>query len=75
MLVPVGRYQNTMEAALDRAVLSASGIEAVISTDNAGGMMPLPFAGVIRLMVAEEVAEAALEALDSSPEDTGTDQQ
>jgi len=74
MLVPVGRYQNTMEAALDRAVLSASGIEAVISTDNAGGIMPLPFAGVIRLMVAEEDAEAALEALDSSPEDAGTDQ-
>lgn len=75
MLVPVGRYRNTMEAALDQAVLSASGIEAVISTDNAGGMMPLPFAGVIRLMVAEEEAEAALEALDSSPEGTGTDQQ
>ena len=74
MLVPVGRYQNTMEAALDRAVLSASGIEAVISTDNAGGMLPLPFAGVIRLMVAEEDAEAAFEALDSSPEDPGTGQ-
>ncbi|MEK6688336.1 MAG: hypothetical protein AABZ01_07750 [Gemmatimonadota bacterium] len=70
----MGRYHNLTEAALDQAVLEATGIDAVISTDNAGGMMPLPFAGVIRLMVAEENAEAALEALDGSPDDTGTDQ-
>ncbi len=74
MLVPVGRYHNITEAALDQAILEATGIDAVISTDNAGGMLPLPFAGVIRLLVAEEDVEAALEALDSSPEDTGTDQ-
>jgi hypothetical protein len=74
MRVPVGCYHNITEAALDQAVLEATGIDAVISTDNAGGMLPLPFSGVIRLMVAEEDAEAALEVLDSSPEDAGTDQ-
>ncbi len=74
MLVPVGRYHNITEASLDLAVLEATGIDAVISTDNAGGMLPLPFAGVVRLMVAEEDVEAALEALGSSPEDGDTDQ-
>ena len=66
-LIPVGRYHNIAEATLDLAVLEATGIDAVISTDNAGGMLPLPFAGVIRLMVAEEDAEAALEAVAQRP--------
>lgn len=63
MMVPVGRYHNLAEAELDRAVLTGAGIDAVISTDNAGGMLPLPFAGVIRLMVHPEEVEAAREAI------------
>lgn len=68
-MVPVGHYRNLAEAALDRAILEGAGIEAVISTDNAGGMLPLPFSGVIRLMVSPDEAEAALDMLGGSPDD------
>ena len=62
-MVVVQRYADHMAAEFDRAVLEANGIQGLIVTDDAGGMLPLPTLGVIRLMVHEDDAERALAAL------------
>lgn len=58
-----------MAAEFDRAVLEANGIQALIVTDDAGGMLPLPRLGVIRLMVQDADVERAVAALALEPDD------
>jgi hypothetical protein len=63
-----------MAAEFDRAVLEANGIQALIVTDDAGGMLPLPSLGVIRLMVQADDAERAIAALALGPDDHDPDE-
>jgi hypothetical protein len=72
-MIVVQRYADHMAAEFDRAVLEANGIQALIVTDDAGGMLPLPSLGVIRLMVHADDAERALAALAGGPEDQEED--
>jgi hypothetical protein len=74
----VGRYQLDHEAELARAVLEAAGIQAVIMSDEAGSMLPgLRILFPIRVAVADEDAEAALDVLadEVSPDPDETDEQ
>ncbi len=65
--VAVKTYMLLAEAELDRAILAGNGIEAVIQSDTAGGMIPsLTLQHAAKLLVAEEDAGAALEVLGSS---------
>lgn len=50
-LVVVARYRDLMEAEFDKARLEAADIGVLLSHDDAGGMLPLPGARVIRLAV------------------------
>ncbi len=52
---------------MDRAFLDSNGIEALIHADDLGGMMPGLAFGAVRLLVAEEQAEEALELLEQPP--------
>jgi len=58
-LVVVARYRDLMEAEFDKARLEADGIGVLLSHDDAGGMLPLPGAKVIRLAVPAGQVEAA----------------
>jgi hypothetical protein len=58
------------EAELDRAFLAGNGIEAIIRSDTAGGMIPsLALQHEMKLLVAEEDVNAAREVL--GPPDSG----
>ena len=62
-------FQYEHEAELARAVLEAHEIRAVVSSDNAGGMLPaLQPHFRIRLMVAAEDRVRAESILASAPE-------
>lgn len=53
---------------MDREFLETSGIDTVILAGDLGGILPgLLWGAVVRLMVAEEQAEEALELLGSLP--------
>ena len=60
-------YLHRHEAEMDRAFLDSNGIEALIHADDLGGMMPGLAFGAVRLLVAEEQAEEALELLEQPP--------
>ena len=63
--VTIRTFHVEHEADLARAVLEANGIEAVVSRDNAGGMLPmLQQLFEIRLIVRASDAAEALEILD-----------
>jgi hypothetical protein len=60
----IRRYRAVVEAEADRAVLEASGIEAHVLVDHAGGMLPsLTMLVEARLVVPEEDAAAAADVL------------
>jgi hypothetical protein len=60
----IRRYQNAVEAEADRAVLEASGIEAHVLVDDAGGMLPsLTMLLAATLVVREEDVPEAEEVL------------
>ncbi len=68
MLVEAGRFYNSFEAGLVRALLAAHGIESVLfdtemSWEGMGGIIP------IRLMVVEEDADEARSILEANPQD------
>ena len=63
-LSELGRYNTTTEANLVKARLQASGVEAIVQADTAGGTIPsLPSKGV-RVLVREEDRLEALEILE-----------
>ena len=59
-MVTIRKYPTEVEAELDRAVLDANGIRALIVRDNAGGMLPsLNLLAEVRLVVDNEQAAKA----------------
>jgi len=75
-LVVAAEFTNLTQAEVFRAMLNASGIDAIVLKDDAGGMAPTLqiFMGV-RLMVRAEDLEMAQEILEATPvEDTDFDE-
>jgi len=64
-LVVVGTFPSIADAGLAKGVLDEAGIDSMIRSDNAGGMYPALAA--VDLLVREEDAERALEALEAIP--------
>lgn len=51
-MITVRKYPTEVEAEVDRAILSANGIRALVVRDNAGGMLPsLNLLAEVRLVV------------------------
>ena len=65
-LICIKNYNNRIEAELVKGLLEASGIEAIISADDCGGMRSHLLLGTngTRLLVKEEDAQKALEVLE-----------
>lgn len=60
----VGTFANRQEAELARGALEASGIEATVSADDAGGEIPgLDMSQGVAVLVRGEDLEAARQAL------------
>ncbi|MCZ7532868.1 MAG: DUF2007 domain-containing protein [Acidimicrobiia bacterium] len=60
-LAEIGRFLSVFEAKTAVAVLEASGIEATVVTDNAGGALPSlsALSGGVRVLVrAQDAADA-----------------
>jgi putative signal transducing protein len=64
-LIVVSTFPSTADALVAKGVLDEAGIDSMIRSDNAGGMYPA-LAGA-DLLVREEDAENALEALEAIP--------
>ncbi|MBN1178182.1 MAG: DUF2007 domain-containing protein [Anaerolineae bacterium] len=65
-MVVVATYGNELYAEIAWGVLDAEGIEAFIAKDDAGAMIPsLQQTGGVRILVAAEDADRALEILES----------
>jgi Putative prokaryotic signal transducing protein len=64
-LVVVGTFPSAADAGIAKGVLDEAGIDSMIRSDNAGGMYPA-LAGA-ELLVREEDAKGALEALEAIP--------
>jgi hypothetical protein len=62
-LVTVGTFLNHIEADLAKSALEAAGIDALILSDDCGGVRPHLWMGGIRLLVRDEDAQRALEIL------------
>jgi len=66
-LCVIRTFPNDLEARLAEAVLEANGIESIIISDNAAGMLPyLNALHPIRLAVKESDVDLAISLLDSS---------
>ena len=64
-LVVVHTFSNRVEADLAKSALDAAGIEALVRSDDAGGLRPhMTFVNGADLLVRPEDAEAAREVLD-----------
>jgi len=64
-LIVVSTFPSTADALIAQGVLTDAGIDSMIRSDNAGGMYPA-LAGA-DLLVREEDAEKAVEALEAIP--------
>lgn len=63
----VATFPSEVDAAISRAMLEVNGIEAVILTDDAGGMLPsMNFLKATRLAVRAGDVSLARELLESS---------
>ncbi|MBI5214221.1 MAG: DUF2007 domain-containing protein [Ignavibacteriae bacterium] len=59
-LVPIETYSSQMDAQLAQATLSAAGIESLISSDDAGGMLQyMDYVKGVKLFVDETNLEEA----------------
>ena len=67
-LVSVGRFLDRESAEVARAMLTAAGIEATVSADDAGGMIAMPTG--VDVLVLEEHAAAAQALIE--PDDRST---
>ena len=65
-IICIKNYNNRVEAELAKSFLKESDIEAIVSTDDCGGLYPnlLLSTGGARLLVKEEEAQKALDVLD-----------
>jgi cell division protein FtsN len=66
-LVPVGSYSTRVEAEIVQGKLEASGIEASIEADDAGGVYNV-FSGSAYVLVDEKDRQAATEILGQAEE-------
>ena len=73
-MVQVGIYATRSDAELAQTVLTAAGIESVVSSDDAGGAYPFDLAGGARLLVDEADAEDAAAVLADRPDANGKEQ-
>jgi hypothetical protein len=65
-LVTIRTFLDVFEAEVARGALEAAGIEAVVRSDDAGGLHPgMWTARGVRLIVRQEDAEAAERALET----------
>lgn len=64
-LITFRTFPTRIEAELAKSLLEAAGIKAMISADDAGGMLPTPFAYTsgVELILREEDVERAKEVL------------
>ena len=67
-LVVVRTFLNHFEADVAKSALEAADIDALISTDDAGGMKPaMSLGSMVKILVRAEDAERASEILDAPP--------
>jgi hypothetical protein len=67
-LVVVKTFPDRIEAELAHSALEAAGIEAMLRTDDAGGLQPgMALANGIAVLVRVEDATAAAEVLSQAP--------
>ena len=64
-LVTVGTFLNHIEADLAKSALEAAGIDALILSDDCGGVRPHLWMGGIRLLVHPNDAADAAAVLDT----------
>lgn len=62
-LVVVGTYINQFPADVAKTALEAAGIDAMIRSDDCGGMRPHLWVGGVQLLVRAEDRERAVEVL------------
>jgi hypothetical protein len=67
-LVPIETFVNRIEAELARGALTAAGIDAVVSNDDAGGVYASAMRPGSRLLVREEDVERATQILSQTAE-------
>lgn len=67
--IVVRQFMSTIEAELARGALNAAGIEAMVSTDDCGGMRPHMQVGRASLLVRPEDVEHANSVLDTPAAD------
>jgi hypothetical protein len=72
--VEIARFPDDLSAQLAASRLRASGIEPTLISDDAGATYPsLQMVRGVRVLVAEEDEEAALEVLEGDDEETAGD--
>jgi Putative prokaryotic signal transducing protein len=62
-LIPIGRFATRADAEVAQGLLDAAGIEASVSSDDAGGLYPFDLSGGAQLLVDEADVAAASELL------------
>jgi len=73
-MVNIAVFSSAAEAAIVRGRLAEAGIEAMVSMDDAGGMIPsLQIVTGVRLYVKAEDAEEAQALLEAEYPDEGDD--
>ncbi|MFI5235578.1 MAG: putative signal transducing protein [Gemmatimonadales bacterium] len=64
-MITLQKYPTEIEAEVDRAVLEANGIRALVVRDNAGGMLPsLNLLASVRLVVDDADVDDARKVLE-----------
>jgi hypothetical protein len=72
-LVTVGTFLTHIDADLAKTALEAAGIDAMIQSDDCGGVRPHLWMGGIQLLVRDEDAQRAIEILNTEPADDATE--
>src|SRR5262249_59697192 len=62
-LIPIGRFATRGEAEVAQGLLAAAGVDATVSSDDAGGGVSFGLSGGAQLLVDEADVEAASELL------------
>ena len=66
-LVVIADFPNRIDADIARSALEASGIDSIVSGDDAGGVQPGLWMKGVRLLVREDDADRALTVLNQDP--------
>ena len=67
-LVPIGTFATRSDAEIAQGLLASAGIEASVSSDDAGGAYPFGLSGGAQLLVDEDDVETASELLPNGGE-------